>query len=379
MKKTIKLRHELHQHPELPGSEVNTARLIARFFEPLRPDETILNLGGTGEAFCFGDSKTGPTVLLRCELDAVPIQELNDMSYKSISHGISHKCGHDGHMAILASVGMALSRKRPRNGRVVLLYQPAEETGEGAAAVIRDKKFLQIKPDFVFAMHNLPGFPKGQIIVRSGTFNCASQGMVIKLFGKTAHAAQPETGTSPARAMCRIINEFQNLSSELNINDNLAFATVVGARLGEKAFGTAPGAAEIMATLRSGSDEIMSRMTQYSEHVIAGIASTERLKYDISYEDIFAATVNSENAVHIIRRVCAGLSVHVADNPFRWSEDFGGFTSIADGALFGIGAGKETPELHHPDYDFPDELVDMGSEIYQRIISGCLFCETPRT
>ena len=372
MEKAIKLRHELHQYPELSGLEVNTARLIARFFEPLHPDETILDLGGTGAAFCFGDSQTGPTVLLRGELDAVPIQELNDMSYKSLSQGISHQCGHDGHMAILASVGMELSRKRPPKGRVVLLYQPAEETGEGAAAVIRDKKFSRIKPDFVFAMHNLPGFPVGQVILRSGIFNCASRGMVIRLIGKTAHAAQPETGTSPARAMCRIINELQNLPSVLKSTDNLAFATVVGARLGEKAFGTAPGDADVMATLRSGSDEIMNRMIQYSERMTAEIASGENLKYDISYEDVFAATVNSKNAVEIIHRAGEGSPIHTADTPFRWSEDFGRFTSIADGALFGIGAGEETPELHHPDYDFPDELVSMGSEIYQRIISECL-------
>ena len=208
MEAAIKFRREIHQFPELSGLEAETAKRVLQFFQPLNPDLTITNLGGHGLAFVFGQS-VGPTVLLRCELDALPIKEENEFSYRSESPFISHKCGHDGHMAILSAVGMRLSKQRPTKGRVVLLFQPAEEVGSGSSAVISDPQFQTIKPDFAFALHNLPGFPFGQIVLRHGVFACASRGMSISLKGKTAHAAQPDTGISPAPAMCQVISELE--------------------------------------------------------------------------------------------------------------------------------------------------------------------------
>ncbi len=242
MSSAANLRHELHRHPELSGSESETAARICRFFEPLQPDVIIRELGGHGVAFAFSGAEPGPTVLLRCELDAVPIREMNRVAHCSAVDGRSHACGHDGHMAILASVGESLAVVRPPRGRVVLLFQPAEENGGGARAVIGDAQFSEIRPDFVFALHNLPGFPVGQVVVRYGTMCCASRGMVVSLEGTPAHAAQPETGNSPARAMCRIMKLIDELPTRLSVGDEVAFATVVGASLGaDDAFGTAPG------------------------------------------------------------------------------------------------------------------------------------------
>ncbi|MCZ6762346.1 MAG: M20/M25/M40 family metallo-hydrolase, partial [Gammaproteobacteria bacterium] len=130
----VNLRREIHRNPERSGCETGTAQRLLRFFEPLRPDRVIEGLGGTGIAFVFSGTQAGPTILLRSELDALPIHEVNEFDHRSLHDGTSHKCGHDGHMAILAAVGEKLSKKRPARGRVVLLYQPAEETGQGAAA-----------------------------------------------------------------------------------------------------------------------------------------------------------------------------------------------------------------------------------------------------
>ena len=164
MSSAAELRHELHRHPEVSGFEAETAARIFRFFEPLQPDEVLRGLGGHGAAFVFSGAEPGPTVLLRCELDGLPIRELSQAAHCSTVDGRSHACGHDGHMAILASVGETLSTARPPKGRVVLLFQPAEENGGGAEAVIRDTRFPKIRPDFVFALHNLPGFPLGQAV-----------------------------------------------------------------------------------------------------------------------------------------------------------------------------------------------------------------------
>ncbi len=367
------LRRELHRQPELSGSEAETAARICRFFEPLQPDEIIRGLGGHGLAFVFSGTEPGPTVLLRCELDAVPVREMSGAAHCSSVDGRSHACGHDGHMAILASVGQTLSAARPPKGRVVLLFQPAEENGSGAEAVIGDQRFPKIRPDVVFALHNLPGFPLGTVVVRTGTFCCASRGMVVSLEGTPAHAAQPETGTSPARAMCRIMKLIDDLPARLEAGDEVAFATVVGARLGaDDAFGTAPGDASVMATLRSETDETLNRMVEHLKTSVHRIAARHGLRHDVSFCDDFVATVNSQKAVAVIHRAAGGRSVEVLAGPFRWSEDFGRFTSIAEGAAFGIGAGEGSPALHNPAYDFPDELIPLGAAIFEGIIHECL-------
>lgn len=364
----VKLRREIHRNPERSGRETDTAQRLLRFFAPLRPDQVIENLGGTGIAFVFAGTEAGPTILLRSELDALPIQEVNEFEHRSVHDGTSHKCGHDGHMAILAVVGEKLSRKRPACGRVVLLYQPAEETGQGAAAVVADEKFARIKPDFCFALHNLPGFPLGEIIVRNGTFSCASRGMSIRLTGRTAHAAQPETGLSPAKAMCQLIAELSELPLVMDFGDELAFATVVGSRLGEQAFGTAPGEAEIWVTLRSETDATMARIVSHAENRIRQLAVEHGLESAIAYRDIFAATINSERAVDVIRRAAGDGLLSVAGQPFRWSEDFGCFAAVAQCAMFGLGAGEAMAELHNADYDFPDELISLGADIFLGIL-----------
>jgi amidohydrolase len=369
MERVIELRRTLHSYPELAGQEIETARRISEFFAPLQPDVTIEHLGGSGLAFVFGKAH-GPTLLLRCEMDALPIEEQLKLPYRSTRAGVSHKCGHDGHMAILAAVGVTLSEHRPSSGRVVLLYQPAEENGAGAAAVLRDSRFDAIKPDFAFALHNVPGFPLGQIIIRPGAFACASRGMSVTLHGQTAHAAQPDTGVSPALAVCQIIHGLADFPEYIVPIDETAFATVVGATLGEKAFGTAPGNAEVWATLRSETNETMTGLIDFAQQLVRETAERHRLEHSIEYEDVFDATVNSQRAVDLILEVAGDLSIHVPESPFRWSEDFGRFTGMSDGALFGIGAGN-IPNLHNPDYDFPDELIPFAVELFRRIVDRC--------
>jgi amidohydrolase len=369
----IELRRELHAHPELSGAEVNTARRIEKFFEPLGPDLVLTGLGGHGLAIVFSGAEPGPTVLLRCDMDALPIQELNDFPHRSRVKGISHKCGHDGHMAILASVGTTLAAKRPVCGRAVLLFQPAEEDGTGAQAVLGDPRFSQIEPDFVFALHNLPGFPLGEVILREGTICCASLGITVNLLGTAAHAAQPETGRSPAEAMCRIIEEMEELPGRIEAKDQFHLSTVVGARLGtEVAFGTLPGVATVMATVRSETEAAMNEMVERAENLVSREAARSGLEWQVDYSDGFPATMNTEAAINTVRRVASGQPVRFVESPFPWSEDFGHFTAHTEGALFGLGAGENVPELHNPAYDFPEELLPLGKAVFLNILKDIL-------
>lgn len=365
----VQLRRTLHQYPELSGSESGTAARLVEFFEPLKPDAMIQGLGGHGLAIVFSGAESGPTVLLRGDMDALPIKELNTFTYRSQNPGVAHKCGHDGHMAILAYAGVHLSRNRPAKGRAILLFQPAEENGSGAKAILQDPRFSQIHPDHVYALHNLPGYPLGEIVVRSGTFCCASRGMTIKLRGTAAHAAQPETGLSPAEAMCHIIRELGHLPTHVDSQREFILSTVVGARLGNQvAFGTLPGEAMIMVTLRSETKDSMVGITASAKRVVEQAASRFGLVWETDITDNFPATINSERAVDVIRRASVGRSVHALEKPFRWSEDFGHFTSLVEGVLFGIGAGEDTPVLHHPSYDFPDELIPQCCAVFMNIL-----------
>jgi metal-dependent amidase/aminoacylase/carboxypeptidase family protein len=274
-------------------------------------------------------------------------------------------------MAILAAVGKELSERRPSSGKVVLLYQPAEETGLGAKAILQDERFWEAKPDYSFALHNLPGFPLGQILLRHGGFTSASKGASIGLKGSTAHAAQPETGRSPARAMCEIMECFAKLPEGLIPVGEIGFVTVVGSHLGAKAFGTAPGDAEVWATLRSETNNTMRELVSYVERRVREIAADQSLGHAITYQDDFPATNNAPEAVSIVRRAAKSFSLAETTRPFPWSEDFGRFTEISNGALFGLGSGKGIPELHNPDYDFPDELIPIGAQILCGIIDEC--------
>ena len=368
----VQLRHALHAEPRLSGAEAPVAERLAAWFAPLAPDDTVTGLGGTGLAIVFGTAGSGPTVLLRSELDALPIAEINDMPYRSREPGVSHKCGHDGHMAILAAVGARLAEARPRRGRVVLLFQPAEETGAGAKAVVDDPRFASIRPDRVFGLHNLPGYPRGQLIVRDGIFACASRGMHIRFEGRQAHAAQPETGVSPAAALAAVVTAFGQLSQAQGSGHEFRLVTVVGAALGGPNYGIAPAVADIHATLRTETDAAMADLVNHCETHARGLAGAEGLDCRCEYHEVFDATVNAPAAVDTIRRACRDMDVREAELPFRWSEDFGRFTQIAEGAFFGLGAGLDMPDLHHSDYDFPDELIETGAEAFLRIVDECL-------
>jgi amidohydrolase len=385
-KSTFKLRKELHKYPELSNHEIKTALRIKSFFSKHKPDNVIENIGGTGIAFVFFGSKykndssdkeyvqpNQPTLLLRCELDALPIQEINDFDHKSVNHKISHKCGHDGHMAILCEVGQYLAKNKPLNGRVVLLFQPAEEIGTGARDVVNDVLFKNIKPDFSFALHNLPGKPLGEIYVKPGLFNFASRGIVIQLEGVESHAAYPENGINPSKAMCEIVQNLNDIPSTINKSseDSNLSITIISVQMGEGNFGTSPGSATIMATFRSNSNDLMDKLLKKAEQMIKQITNREKLKYSLSMDDVFSTCINTPVGYNKIVKACnlANIKCTTIKEPYRWSEDFGVLLESANqGAMFTIGAGVNSPQLHNADYDFPDELIPIASSIFIELI-----------
>jgi len=271
-------------------------------------------------------------------------------------------------MAIVCALGASLASQRPQRGRVICFFQPAEETGAGAIQSIEDPLFKTLKPDFAFALHNMPGVPLGQVQCKAGPFACASRGMIIRLKGKSSHAAYPEDGISPAKAMCRVIEELTNLPNTLQ---GFNLVTVVHAAMGEVAFGIAPEDAVIMATLRTLTDESMTTLLEQACALVEQEARSEQLEISIEWNDIFHATINTAEGYQRIMRACnnAGLDAVTMQEAFRCSEDFGKFTEMCEGAIFALGTGSHGPQLHNPDYDFPDQLIPMGLSVFREIIS----------
>jgi len=370
MESTTVLRRALHREPELSGNESGTGRILKLFLEERKPDMLLTGLGGHGLIAVYRSSEPGRTILLRCETDAVPVDEDLDVPHRSIKPGVAHKCGHDGHMAILAGVADRLHRTPPDSGTVLLLFQPAEETGRGAVSVLADSNFREFEPDMVFALHNLPGFPPGSLIIRNGTFACASRGLVIRLTGKSSHAGEPLKGNSPAPAVAEIIREFETICN----HDEGVIVTLIHAVIGEIAFGTSPGNAVVMATLRAPTSESMGIISARAAKAAEQAASRNFLGIAIEWVEEFPATVNSPQASDLVKKSAMelGLKIIEPDRPFPWSEDFGSFTERYSGALFGLGTGVDCPPLHSPGYDYPDSLTGPGIDLLLAIVANVL-------
>lgn len=369
----ISLRHALHSKPELSGAETETAQRISAELQERGVDRLWTGLGGHGVAAEFTGKTPGPTILLRCELDGLPICEISDLPYRSRVEGRGHLCGHDGHMASLLGVATYLGMHRPAQGRVILLFQPAEETGAGAKAVIDDPRWPEIRPDFAFAYHNVPGRPLGEVGLRPGPSNCASRGMQIQLEGKSAHAAEPENGLSPGEPIATLMQTLPKLAEGVIGDDALALATLTHARLGTPAFGISPADGEVWVTLRTMTNDRMARLVADAEACVAQV--TGMLRVNTTWHDVFRAIENDADATDLVRQAASALGLvrHEMPLPMRWSEDFGRIGDDgAKSALIYVGAGETKPQLHNPDYDFPDELIPITTDLFLEILDQLL-------
>jgi len=364
MQNIVNLRHALHESAEPSGKEEKTNEILNSFLEKLSPDVHLRNIGGDGIAVVFKGEKAGRRVMVRGDIDALHIPE-GDRHF-------SHRCGHDGHAAIIAGLAERLSKKRPERGEVVLLFQPAEETGQGAKAIIEDPQFQQIKPDVAFALHNLPGYGKNMVLIKNGCFAAASLGLKLTFEGVTAHASQPETGRSPMHVMAALLDIFKKKADMLLDEVPLTMLTVTHAVVGEETFGVAPGHAEIWMTLRSYDNEKLQHLTADVVQLCKIVADKQGFHFNSSIHEAFAATMNSDNEVLAIREAAEslGLEYQYLSEPFRWSEDFGRFSGVCPCAMFGLGCGEDHLPLHNPDYEFEDGILKTGIDVFEKIVTA---------
>lgn len=367
-------RHLLHSYPELSGKEGNTIQRIADFLAASDPSACIYNLGGDSFAAVYSFSEVGKTVVVRCELDALPIHEVNDMAYRSQHEGVSHKCGHDGHMAIVAGLAYRLRQHDLRRGRVVLLFQSAEETGQGAEKVVCDPRFQSLKPDYVLALHNIPKQPLHSIISTGSTFSAEVISFRLKVVGKECHASEPENGQNPTMAIAQLMTELSLLEERDAMKEDFALLTPVYTRIGKKAYGIAAGEGEVHYTLRTWNRKRMDALKESVTKYIEYICIDHGLQYEMDWFEYFPATQNDARCVTYIKQASGDLNLERVKQAtaFRFGEDFGWYARRYPSAMFGLGAGKDTPDLHHADYDFPDEVIETGIDMFMRVIQYIL-------
>lgn len=370
----LQLRKELHQNPEVSGKEAATALRIKNFIEEHHNTTIISGIGGNGLAAIYEFSKDGPVIMIRCELDALPIEEKNTFSHRSLHSKVSHKCGHDGHMAIVAGLIFWLKEQSFKAGKIILMFQPAEENGEGAFAVLNDPKFRGLAPEYIFALHNLPGEPVNSIIVVENVFSSTVQSVAISLNGKTSHASEPEKGKNPSRAIATIINKFSEFNKPDITNSDFTLLTPVCIKMGTLDYGISPGTAELHYTLRSISEEVMKKLKDNLLKIIEEVCKEEGLEFSADWLEYFPATINDDFCNEQVRQAAEnnGLKVIERSNPLKFGEDFGWFSKNHKVSLFGLGAGENSPALHHSDYDFPDEVIPTGIMMFRNIIQQIL-------
>lgn len=370
LQSVISLRKELHSQPEISEHEVITAKKIKTLIDKLHPTRILEGVGGTGLIVEYDSGLPGKNIMFRAELDALPIQEINTFSHQSLNKGVSHKCGHDGHMSVLYGLANLLMLHPIKTGKVYLLFQPAEENGVGANAIIKSKEFKELSIDYIFAFHNLPGYELNQIVYRKNAFTASVKSIIIKLNGKTSHAAEPEHGINPSAAISEINQQLLSMEDNNIQSDNFSVITPIYFTLGEKSYGISAGYGECHYTIRTWNKKKMDHLTKTMVNKITSIAHKYHLELQIEWTQEFDANENNEDAVNQIVEVAKESNLNIVERefPFKWGEDFGAFTQIMKGAMFGIGSGENCPALHNPDYDYPDEISPIAIQLFYDLI-----------
>ncbi|MFZ1748899.1 MAG: amidohydrolase [Saprospiraceae bacterium] len=368
------LRKKLHQFPELSGDEVETAHRIKSFILNHHPTQIIDHIAGHGLAAVYRFSSEGPCVAIRCELDALPIDERNQFQHKSTHPGISHKCGHDGHMAIVSGLIFWIKEQSFDRGTIILLFQPSEENGQGAQKVMEDPRIDDLHIDYVFALHNVPGEPSNKILVMDKGFSAEVQSFALFLHGKESHASEPENGCNPAQAMAEMILEIAKLNISDTRHEKFSILTPVHITMGQKSYGISPADGQMHYTIRTWDQSNMMRLKADLNKIFETHSQKYKLEYKVNWFEYFPASENSDICNHVIVKsaIEKGLDITYKPYPFKFGEDFGWFSKKYESAMFGLGAGINTPPLHHAVYDFPDEITNTGIEMFAGIISNIL-------
>jgi len=368
----VSFRHYLHQNPELSGAEYKTQKYLIGHLEKLAVSYT--KVANTGLLVSFEGKEEGASLLIRADIDALPIQEDTDLKYASKNSGVSHKCGHDGHTTMLMALVYYFAEEPLKKGSLHLLFQPAEEDGSGAAAVLNDPRFQAIHYDRAYAFHNIPGFKLGELLWRNGNFTAGVRSLIFRFKGFSSHAAEPEKALNPQALLAKAMQQLEKLAKPQWEKEDFSQISLVHANLGAVAYGISPGQGELHYTIRAWQGEVLDALEEKIYQQLKAWAEEDNLQIKKESLQEFWPNYNhiESNNLLIACADAQGLLHHQLKEPFRWGEDFGLLLKGKEGAMFGIGAGEEHLVLHHPDYDFPDAILKPTIALFKSIIINYL-------
>lgn len=368
-------RHDLHRYPELRYQEHRTAEKISQYLTSLG----IVHVSGIAStgivASVHGKSRSaanpGPAIGIRADMDALPLQESNAFDHASAVPGCMHACGHDGHTTMLLGAAALLAANRDFDGTVHLIFQPAEEGGAGARAMLDEQLFERFPCQAVFALHNWPALPQGQMAVRVGPIMAAAQQFGIIVKGRGGHAALPHETVDPLVIACFIVTQLQTLVSRRVDPLQAAVLTIGRVEAGTSA-NIIPGEARIQGTCRSLDNQVQRTLLEGIERVACLVAQAHGATAEVVIKPGgYPVTDNHADQARLMGQVMAEVvgedhvDTHVA--PAMTSEDFAFMLQEVPGAYGWIGNGHAEAGLHHPEYDFNDENLSLGARFWDRL------------
>jgi amidohydrolase len=371
-------RRDIHQHPELLYDVHRTAAFVADRLREFGCDQVATGLGKTGVVGVINGKKTAfngeiKTIGLRADMDALPVEEQTDVPYASKTRGIMHACGHDGHTAMLLGAARYLAETRNFAGKAVVIFQPAEEGGAGAAAMIKDGLMDRFGIEQVYGMHNGPGIPVGSFAIRPGPIMAATDAIDIRIEGHGGHASRPHKCIDSVLVGSQLVSALQQVVAR-NV-DPLESAVV---SICEFHAGTArnviPQTAELHGTVRTLTPEVRELIEKRVHEVVRGIEQVTGARIELNYERGYPVTVNhtaqTDVAIRIAKEVAGDANVHETP-PLMGAEDFAYMLEARPGAFIFCGNG-DTAGLHHPAYDFNDEAIVYGTSYWIKLVENML-------
>jgi hippurate hydrolase len=377
-------RHDLHAHPELLYNVHRTAATVADKLKAFGCDEVVTGIGRTGVIGVIRGRKggagqasgkaIGKTIGLRADMDALPIEEATGLSYQSTVAGKMHACGHDGHTAMLLGAARYLAETRNFVGSAVVIFQPAEEGGAGAKAMLDDGMLERFGITEVYGMHNYPGMPVGQFGIRAGAMMAAADYIAIDIEGVGAHAARPHLGIDTILVGAQIINNIQSVVAR-NVDPLKSAVVSICMFQAGNTDNVIPQTAKLRGTARSLVPEVRDLLEKQLHQVVEGTAATYGAKATLTYRRGYPVLVNHERETDFAAAVAAEIAgsacVDATLPPMMGAEDFSYMLQARPGAFIWVGNG-ESAGLHHPAYNFNDDVIPFGTSYWVKLVETAL-------
>ncbi|MCK1600462.1 amidohydrolase [Bradyrhizobium sp. 166] len=371
-------RRDLHAHPELDYDLPRTSSFVAERLREFGCDEVVTGLGKTGVVGVIRGNRTASSrdakvIGLRADMDALPIEEATDLSYVSKRQGVMHACGHDGHTAMLLGAARYLADTRNFAGSAVMIFQPAEEYGAGAAAMLKDGLIERFGIDEVYGMHNAPGIPIGQFATRAGPIMAATDGIHIRIEGRGGHPGSAHKCIDPILAGAQLVTALQQIVAH-NVSPLVSAAIGILAFQSGTGGSVIPQTAELRGTIRTLTPEVRQLILKRLSEVVSGTALSTGAHIDLTCQPGYPLTVNHEVQTELAIRVAnevVGEDNVLETPPAMAAEDFGYMSAARPGAYVYCGNG-DSAHCHHPAYDFNDEAIVYGTSFWIKLVESAL-------